>query len=230
MSILCAYVFLLLSICGSVSSFLIPNLPNFIRDGRAVELKYRRRADLLRRPVVEHLVDCASDPRLAELYGNGEVCIQNDWGGLISISGFVGQVATIGFLVMSYYFFKRTRGGILDWQDTEDDNDDYEDEGRDDSYDYFGDKRGATTAWNGGNIKNQKNARSVYAPQEMRMRRCPQCSGTGKFNWKDSQGQEICDVCIGAGSLAYPIKNSLKALPSARGEDLPMFTDDDDEA
>lgn len=140
MSILCAYVFLLLSICGSVSSFLIPNLPNFIRDGRAVELKYRRRADLLRRPVVEHLVDCASDPRLAELYGNGEVCIQNDWGGLISISGFVGQVATIGFLVMSYYFFKRTRGGILDWQDTEDDNDDYEDEGRDDSYDYFGDK------------------------------------------------------------------------------------------
>jgi hypothetical protein len=185
--------------------------------------------------VVEHLVDCNIDTRLAELWDNGEVCIQNDWGGIASISGFVGQVATIGFLVMTYYFFKRTKGGVLDWQDEdeEDDVDDYEENEEYDD-DVFGDRRGASGVTRGGiksaRLQQQEMQQKQQKRQDMRLRRCPQCNGTGKFDWGGSREEETCDLCLGAGSLAFPTKNVVRSLPSTTSSSSPSspFSDNDD--
>jgi len=179
--------------------------------------------------VVEHLVDCNIDTRLAELWDNGEVCIQNDWGGIASISGFVGQVATIGFLVMTYYFFKRTKGGVLDWQD-DDEDDDVDGYGENAEYgdDVFGERRGASGVTRGG-IKSARLQQQDFQQkrQDMRMRRCPQCNGTGKFDWGGSREEETCDLCLGAGSLAFSTKNVVRSLPSTTSSSSP-FPDNDD--
>jgi len=156
------------------------------------------------------LIDCAADPRLAEIYEYGEVCIQNDWGLVTTISGAVNQVATIGFLVITYFFFKRSKGGILDFEE-EDDQCEFETE--------------KEREINGRSARVSSGAPSET--QNMRMRRCPQCNGTGNFDWGGMQGKETCDLCLGLGSLAYPASSVVtKQLPSELPKALRNSDDD----
>lgn len=74
----------------------------------------------------DHLIDCAQSPQLAELFGGvkSDVCLQTQMGLFSGVGGLFDQAITIGFLVMSYFFFKRSANGVIDWIDTEVDEED----------------------------------------------------------------------------------------------------------
>jgi hypothetical protein len=145
-----------------------------------------------RRFVIEHLVDCTANPAIAEIYGDlaKDFCLQpveSTSTIFRGLGGFVEQAATIGFLVMSYFFFKRTANGISEW---EEDDDDYDEAAQTDST--SGDK----------------------GPVASELRRCPQCNGRGKFEFDgNASTSPICDLCGGSGSLMRSVKSKTLGLP-----------------
>lgn len=154
--------------------------------------------------VVEHLADC-TNPAIAELFGgvSSEYCLQTDgtptvFGG---IGGLIRQAGTIGFLVMSYYFFKRSSNGIMDWDD-DDDDDDIDDDAE------------SNQLYNQNNSNMQGNGERVR-PQT---RRCPQCNGTGKFEFDGAETATMCDLCNGSGIIARSTKAGALGLPMSSRE------------
>lgn len=60
--------------------------------------------------VVEHLIDCANNPQLANIYGgaNSLYCLQPHGSDVTNgLTGMFQQFLTMGFLITSYYTFKR---------------------------------------------------------------------------------------------------------------------------
>ena len=147
-----------------------------LRKPPQVELQQRwRRATL-----PEHLIDCVANPVLADLYGGmgSPYCLQRD-GGLfvVGVGGLLEQTLTIGFLVSAYFFFKRSQGGIVDWDATEVSEEDlFDDEDDDDGFDEL-DASGK--------------------------RQCPQCGGSGRFAWT-GPATNACEMCAGAGTITMP--------------------------
>jgi hypothetical protein len=139
--------------------------------------------------VVEHLVDCAAHPEIAEVYGAlaNDFCLQSaDSSATIfrGLGGFVEQAATIGFLVMSYFFFKRTANGISEWED----DDDEEDMSPRDS--------------------------DTDVSQGRESRRCPQCNGRGKFEFDgNADSAPTCDLCGGSGTIIRSVRAKTLGLP-----------------
>jgi len=114
------------------------------------------------------------------------MCIVRE-GGVPIVKGFIDQVFSIGFLIMSYFFFKRTANGIIDFD--EDDND----------------------------INNEINDNDdddeLFPRNSDNTLRCPKCDGSGKFSWGNTLDQ--CDLCYGSGSLSIRMKNkNIKGLPN----------------
>jgi hypothetical protein len=148
----------------------------------------KKRMTIMRRHISEHLAECANNPALQDVYGGlqGDYCIQN--GGLINgFSGLFEQAVTIGFLIMSYYFFKRSAKGIAEWEEADDDDDDYY--AMEESNSISGRDRG--------------------------MRRCPQCNGTGKFEFDGDSSSSVCDLCNGAGMIPKSTKAQVLGLPKS---------------
>lgn len=141
--------------------------------------------------VVEHLVDCSANPEIAELYGAlaNDFCLQRaDSSATIfrGLGGFVEQAATIGFLVMSYFFFKRTANGISEWEDDDDEED------------------------MASSINDSDNDGSVGKES----RRCPQCNGRGKFEFDgNADTAPTCDLCGGSGSIIRSVRAKTLGLP-----------------
>lgn len=141
--------------------------------------------------VVEHLVDCAANPEIAELYGAlaNDFCLQRaDSSATIfrGLGGFVEQAATIGFLVMSYFFFKRTANGISEWED-----DDVEED-----------------------MFSRDNDRDTDVSEGKESRRCPQCNGRGKFEFDgNADSAPMCDLCGGSGSIIRSVRAKTLGLP-----------------
>lgn len=104
----------------------------------------------------EHLLDCAANPQIAELLGSSNsMCLETSYNPLGGVGGLIEQAFTIGFLVMSYFFFKRTAGGVLDWERAADDDDEDDD----------------VEEWANRNSEEEDDEASY----------CPQCNGAGRF-------------------------------------------------
>ena len=147
--------------------------------------------------VVEHLVDCASNPAIAELYGglSSDFCLQRAGESSSSLfrglGGLVEQAATIGFLVMSYFFFKRTANGISEWEEEDDDDE---------------------VTYNNDNL-------GVEERFGKELRRCPQCNGRGKFEFDgNSDSAPVCDLCGGSGSIVRSVRAKTLGLPKSSRE------------
>lgn len=143
--------------------------------------------------VVEHLVDCTTNPALAEIYGGlaNDFCLQRDGESSSSLfrglGGLVEQAVTIGFLVMSYFFFKRTANGISEWEDDDDDDDE--------------------VTYN----SNESNSQESFRTES---RQCPQCNGRGKFEFDGIvDSAPICDLCGGSGSIVRSERAKTLGLP-----------------
>ena len=155
---------------------------------------------------MEHLANCAENPAIAELFGglSSEYCLQTDAAALTfgGVGGLFRQAGTIGFLVMSYFFFKRSANGILDWDDLDVDVDADADLDLD--------------------SVNGINAARGSPP----VRRCPQCNGTGKFEWDGAEASiTVCDLCNGTGAVARSAKAGPLGLPMSSRE---LWRDDGD--
>ena len=141
--------------------------------------------------VVEHLVDCTANPEIAELYGAlaNDFCLQRaDSSATIfrGLGGFVEQAATIGFLVMSYFFFKRTANGISEWEDDDDEED----------------------------MSPRDNDGDTETSLGKESRRCPQCNGRGKFEFDgNTDSAPMCDLCGGSGSIIRSVRAKTLGLP-----------------
>ena len=169
--------------------------------------KYRKATNL---NVVEHLVDCTTNPALAEIYGGlaSDFCLQRDGESSSSLfrglGGLMEQAVTIGFLVMSYFFFKRTANGISEWEDDDDDEVTYD-----------------------SNLPNSEESSGTAS------RRCPQCNGRGKFEFDGNfDSAPVCDLCGGSGSIMRSVRAKTLGLPlSSRqlwSESISDDLDDDD--
>ena len=141
--------------------------------------------------VVEHLVDCTNNPALAEIYGSlaSDFCLQRDGESSSSLfrglGGLMEQAVTIGFLVMSYFFFKRTANGISEWEDDDDDEVTYD-----------------------SNLPNSEESFGTAS------RRCPQCNGRGKFEFDGNfDSAPLCDLCGGTGSIVRSVRAKTLGLP-----------------
>jgi len=159
----------------------------------------------------EHLLDCTANPQIAELIGgsSNSMCMETAYNPLGGVGGFVEQAFTIGVLVMSYFFFKRTAGGVLDWQRADQDEDEEEDD-----FDVIdvGDgmnnrarrARGGEGLW--GSSSSNNNRRAGFDDEDdeegeedeegqEEASRCPQCNGAGRF------ASRTCALCLGRGSI-----------------------------
>jgi hypothetical protein len=151
--------------------------------------KQRKNERSSRLYVVEHLIDCVKEPKIAEIYGGyaNDYCMNAAGGTSASlfrgVGGLLEQALNIGFLVMMYFFIKRSRNGITEF-DEEDDDDDVTYESNDSS--------------------------------EKNTRRCPQCSGRGKFEIDgDGGASPICDLCGGTGSILRSTRIRKLGLPAS---------------
>jgi hypothetical protein len=183
----------------------------------------QRRAVAPARTLPEHLIDCAANPALAELYGgNGSAyCLQGSMGPFSGFGSIIEQALTIGFLVSTYFFFKRSQGGIIDWNETSVD-DDWVIEEEADDFD-VSDKE-FTEAFD----RMQKRDRS-------KNRSCPQCGGSGRFSWTAVSTPARCDMCLGSGviiarssSLTAGMRGSRRALPPIVDTDLAPDLDNEE--
>jgi hypothetical protein len=162
------------------------------------------------RTLPEHLIDCAANPVLADLYGGSgsAYCMQGSMGPLSGLGSVVEQALTIGFLVSAYFFFKRSQGGIIDWNETTVDDWEIEEEDEDEGGEFaVGDKE-FTEAFD----RMQKRRRSSS-------KQCPQCGGSGRFSWTAASSATRCNLCEGLGVISSPssitsgMRGSRRALP-----------------
>ena len=195
----CFYIVIIVFL-GSTQGFLLASHASLV--GRKSRLTPPR-------TLPEHLIDCAANPVLADLYGGSgsAYCMQGSMGPLSGLGSVVEQALTIGFLVSAYFFFKRSRGGIIDWNETTVDDweiEEDEDEGGDLA---VGDKE-FIEAFD----RMQKRRRSSSKP-------CPQCGGSGRFSWTTASSTTRCSLCEGSGIISSPssitrgMRGSRRALP-----------------
>lgn len=160
------------------------------------------------RTLPEHLIDCANNPILADLYGGAgsAYCLQKDMNFFSGFGSVLEQALTIGFLVSSYFFFKRSQAGIKDWIETEDDNDDEFDRLNDENEEeeFFQD----LTAGEDSEEFNEafeliRQNRQRRTKMNKETRTCPQCNGSGRFSWS-TDSSAVCDMCRGAGVMSMP--------------------------
>jgi len=175
--------------------------------------------------VIEHLIDCANNPTLAELYGGvgSEYCFQPDGGTANNIKGFLDELFTISFLVISYYAFKRQDL----WRFEEDENSKYEDNYNNIYSNLYKNKKqtgkksdlfGSSTA----------SSRERERGGERRVS-CPQCDGRGVLSWKGRL--TMCDLCNGKGDIPnFKVRRNLPVLPREREResDREIYREDDD--
>jgi len=162
------------------------NSMNSINNYKNINSRIRRKKTIALN-VVDHLINCETDlgPVITNIIGR-DMCIVRE-GSFDIARGFVDQVFTIGFLIMSYFFFKRTANGIIDFDEDDDVIDDDDNNTNDDDDELF--SRDANN-----NV------------------RCPKCDGSGKFSWGTTMDQ--CDLCYGSGTLSIRMKNrNIKGLP-----------------
>lgn len=162
----------------------------------------------------EHLIDCAQSPQLAELFGGAksDVCLQTQMGLFSGVGLVFDQAITIGFLVMSYFFFKRSTNGVVDWIDTEVDDDDILD-----SSPWAG---GGTSSRGVNRVVSRRSSTSGDIVEEIT---CPQCAGTGKFSWGDDvDDEDDCELCGGTG-IVEKLQRGTGAVTSY---ELPRSGDD----
>ena len=148
----------------------------------------------------EHLIDCAVNSQIADLYGGvgSPVCIETKVSVFSGLGGLFDEAVTIGFLVMSYFFFKRSANGVIDWIDTEigTENDYIDIEATSIS--------SARGGWHGDQgLQSRREEEEVMEGTLV----CPQCVGTGHFTWADSTDgddyttEEVCELCEGTGRI-----------------------------
>lgn len=174
----------------------------------------------------DHLIDCAANPKLADIYGGpgSPFCYQNSGGlGLGDVGALLDQTLSIGFIVAVYFFLRRTQGGVKEWIEADVDPDEEDD--------FFADLRGnaadgeLTDAFkreDEARAARRSRARGEAAPGapegSPQPQQCPQCGGLGKLGWDTRQGLRECDMCLGVGVIALrnrgPRARSLRALPS----------------
>ena len=164
-----------------VNSF---NSINSINSYKNINSRIRRKKTIALN-VVDHLINCETDlgPAITSIIGR-DMCIVRE-GSFDIARGFVDQVFTIGFLIMSYFFFKRTANGIIDFDEDDDVIDDDDNTNDDDE---------------------------LFPRDANNNLRCPKCDGSGKFSWGNTMDQ--CDLCYGSGTLSIRMKNkNIKGLP-----------------
>lgn len=177
----------------------------------------------------EHLIDCAANPKLADIYGGpgSPFCYQNDGGlGFGDVGALLEQTLSIGFIVAVYFLLRRTQGGVKEWMEAEVDEDEALEEDA-----FFADLRGdapegeLTDAFqreDKARAARRSRARGEPAPGVVegspQPQQCPQCGGLGKLGWDSRQGLRECDMCLGVGAIALrnrgPRARTLRALPS----------------
>ena len=165
------------------------------RRTKEADHSFQQRVVHTRLHVLDNLLDCVANPILGELYADS--CLQTDGATVVvdSIAGLIRQAGTIGFLVMSYFFFKRSANGISDWDDDDDDEDEFD-----------------VNDANSNNNFEGENSRAE------KLSRCPQCNGTGKFEWDGDNYVSICDLCNGAGMIARSTRVRALGLPTSSRE------------
>lgn len=167
-----------------------------------------------RRYVVEHLIDCKENPIIAEFIGqNSEYCINTISNGNIftAFKGFSDQIFNIGFLIMSYFVFKRSKNGFVDINSISDDDTD-----DDSDADTVDDRRYYTMDNTDGRSKHSDRSNSIQP------KTCPQCNGSGRcIVMKPSSDADrrplVCDLCDGSGRISYSPDSragSLRGLPT----------------
>ena len=161
----------------------------------------------------EHLIDCAANPVLADLYGGigSPYCMQKNPGLFTNFGSILEQTLNIGFLVSVYFFAKRSQGGIIDWNETQVKEDDEEE-----------DEDGS---WLNNSNEEEEGRRGRRNQQEGRRRRraCPQCGGAGRFSWS-SAGDAVCEMCTGTGTIELPPSSTVGMRSSRRSLPLPRAT------
>lgn len=143
----------------------------------------------------EHLIDCTVNSQIADLYGgsSSSVCLQPTVGAFSGLGGLFDHAVTIGFLVMSYFFFKRSANGVVDWIDLD----------MKPNNDYIDVQENAYNSLN----RRYEPQRSDTERSPNNTRTCPQCVGTGYFTWTDGDntedilGPQKCQLCEGMGTI-----------------------------
>lgn len=229
MSRWCLFLALLLAGPESVYSLVLRSLQSHSRFNQHGQHVPGQPRTLSRRiqSLPEHLIDCASNPMLADLYGGPEspYCFQQEVGPLAFLGSTLEQTFTIGFMVAAYFFFRRTRGGVRDWMETQVDAD--EEEAEDAFFDDL--RRGAAEGELSDAFLREDRRRvtrsgpssSVSSEGSSEPQRCPQCNGLGKFSWGGADGGRYapCELCLGAGSIVVRnrgprARSSPRGLPS----------------
>ena len=166
------------------------------RRAKVIDNNFQIRVVHTRLHVLDNLLDCVANPVLGELYADS--CLQTDGATVVvdSIAGLIRQAGTIGFLVMSYFFFKRSANGISDWDDDDEDDED----------EFDVDDASSNNNFEGENNRADK------------LSRCPQCNGTGKFEWDGDNYVSVCDLCNGAGMSARSTRVKALGLPTSSRE------------
>ena len=166
-------------------------LSNSFKGSLVSSSKHIKRGKLIgtRLYVVEHLVDCVANPAMAELYGglSSDYCLQRAGEESSSLfrglGGLIEQAATIGFLVMSYFFFKRSANGISELEDDDDD----------DEVDYRG------------------GSNSDFDNELRRCPQC-NGRGKFEFDG-NSGSAPLCDLCGGSGTIMRTVRAKTLGLP-----------------
>lgn len=144
--------------------------------------------------VVEHLIDCVENPIFGDISSSSsELCLQPSGVNIFGdIGSLLGQAFNIGFILLAARLINR---GYLDNLNVDIDK---ENMGNVDDVDFA----------SGENYKNSM--------------KCPQCYGTGKFEWGDSSS--VCALCNGVGSIKTTKKSQQNyLLPGAVDSETDPF-------
>ena len=126
--------------------------------------------------LIEHLIDCDADKLAADMLNNDAYCLHSSNLFMTDVRGFFDQVFTIGFLVISYYLFKRSENGVKEWND-------------------YDDEDGLDTS----DIQKQQEVSDVSSSFLRRKNVCPLCNGVGSFSPSKGNAKGTCELCQGSG-------------------------------
>ena len=177
------YIFCFLLIIYLSSSYILTSKPN----NRYIDSKLY---------VVEHLADCVNNPSIAEAFGGvqSEFCYQPNGLSSNQVGTLFQQIISIGFMVATYFLFKRN--GLAEFIDMSERDDDDDDEWVEMGSDGTIGMRNSNK--NRNNDKIDRNTQNSI--------KCPQCGGLGeiKFGFE----MNYCDLCDGTGRVPYTFKPS----------------------
>lgn len=203
------YIFCFLLIIYLSSSYILTSKPN----NRYIDSKLY---------VVEHLADCVNNPSIAEAFGGvqSEFCYQPNGLSSNQVGTLFQQIISIGFMVATYFLFKRN--GLAEFIDMSERDDDDDDEwvemGSDGTIqDSRSMNRNKYDNMNSNSNHNNRNTNGMRNSNKNRNNdkidrntqnsiKCPQCGGLGeiKFGFE----MNYCDLCDGTGRVPYTFKPS----------------------